>query len=294
VKRLAMVALAILVVGEAYAATVVLTGGKRLDVAGYSVSGSYVVVQYPNGRRESYPLSAVNLEATRAASGEKAPAAGPAEPSGPHSPFLGARSATGGGAVVVTDADVGHIEPPEGESEEKKEEGAGPGTESQVVLASYEKKRISDTEWEITATVANQGQIPVQGVTAAMRVLDAQGKPVATGSGTLPGRLEPGKQGTITARVAVEGEPMQVAVDLTWQEIRPAPKAVASPSSAPAAATPAPQAAAPQAPTPGTPGWTRPAGSSPNSLPANLMAVPPANVLGSPGQVPPPPEPTRT
>ena len=68
---------------EAWAATVVLTGGKRLDVASYSVSGSYVTVQYANGRRESYPLSAVDLAATRAASGQvAAPPAAAAESAG--------------------------------------------------------------------------------------------------------------------------------------------------------------------------------------------------------------------
>lgn len=288
-KRLVILVLATVLAGEAWGATVVLTGGKRLDVASYTATGSYVIVVYANGRRESYPLSAVDLVATREASGEKTSAAAPAEPGGPHSPFLGARSSAGAGAIVVTDADVQHIEPPEAETEETKEGNGEPGTGSQVVLASYEKRKVSDTEWEIVATVANQGQLPAQGVSALMRVLDGQGKPVATGSGTLPGKLDPGKQGTITARVAVEGEPMQVAIDLTWQEIRPVPKPVASP--APAAA-PNPQAPPSQAAAPGPQGWTRPAGSSPNTLPADLMAVPPANVLGSPGQVP-PPEPKR-
>jgi hypothetical protein len=287
VKRLLMLVLALMVAAEAWAVTVVLTGGKRLDVASYTVSGSYMTVQYANGRRESYPLSAVDLPATRGASAEKTTAGSEPEAGGPHSPFLGARSSTGGGAIVVTDADVEHIGPPEAE-EEKKEEGE-PESGSQVVLVSYEKRKVSEGEWEISATVANQGKTPVQGLTALMRVLDDKGKPVATGSGSLSGKLDPGKQGTITARVTVDGEPVQVAVDLSWQDIRPAPKPVASPAPAPATgATTAPQAAPSQAAAPGPPGWTRPAGSSPNTLPANLMAVPPANVMGSPGQVPPP------
>jgi hypothetical protein len=285
VKRLFMLVLALLVAGEAWATTVVLTGGKRLDVASYTVSGSYVTVQYVNGRRESYPLSAVDLPATRDASGAKPSAAEASEPGGPHSPFLGARSSTGAGAVVVTDADVKHVEPPEAEEAKKKEEGE-PEAGSPVVLVSYEKKKVSETEWEILATVANQGKTTVQGVSALMRVLDNQGKPVATGSGSMSGKLEPGKQGTITASVSVQGEPMQVAFDLTWQEIRPAPKPVGSPAPAPAAATPKPPAAAaPQAAAPAPPGWSVPSGSSPNSLPANLMAVPAPNTLGAPPQL---------
>jgi hypothetical protein len=280
-----MLVLALMVAGEAWAATVVLTGGKRIDVASYTVSGSYVTVQYANGRRESYPLSAVDLPSTRDASGAKPSAAAAPEPTGPHSPFLGARSSTGAGAVVVTDADVKHVEAPEAE-EEKKEEGE-PEAGSQVVLVSYEKKKVSEGEWEILATVANQGKTAVQGVSALLRVLDDKGKPVATGSGSLSGKLDPGKQGTIGARVSVQGEPVQVAVDLSWQDIRPVPKPAGSPAPAPAAAAPKPQApATPQAAVPAPQGLSVASGSSPNSLPGNLMAVPAPNTLGSAPQVP--------
>jgi hypothetical protein len=283
VKRLTMLVMAFMLAGEAWAATVVLTGGKRLDVASFNVSGNYVILQYANGRRESYPLSAVDLAATRQASGEKPAAPPAAEPGGPHSPFLGARSSPAEGALVVTDADVSHVETPEGEPEAKEKEAASEAG-GQVALLSYEKKRVSETEWEISATVVNQCKNTVQGVSAVMRVLDNQGKSVASGSGTLAGKLEPGKQGTITAKVAFEGEPMQVAFDLTWQEILQPPKPVGTPAPAPSSA----QAPPAQAAAPGPPGWTRPAGSSPNTLPANLMAAPRPNTVGSPGQVPPP------
>jgi len=185
---------------------------------------------------------------------------------------------------VVTDADVKHVEPPEAE-EEKKEDGE-PEAGSQIVLVSYEKKKVAEGEWEISATVANQGKTSVQGVNALMRVLDDKGKPVATGSGSLSGKLDPGKQGTITARASLQGDPVQVAVDLSWQNIQAVAKPAGSP--APAAAAPKPQEPAPQAAAQGPQGWTRPAGSSPNTLPSNPMALPAANRLGSPGQVPPP------
>jgi hypothetical protein len=290
VKGLPIVVAALLMAAEAGAATVVLTGGKRLEVASYTINGSYVVVQYANGRRESYPTSVVDLQATKEASGEKPASAGPAA-AGPHSPFLAARSAAGGGAVVVTDADVKHIEPPiEGEQQEEgKEEAGAPATGSQVTLVSYEKKQVGDGQWEIAATVINQGKTTVQGVSAVMRVLDDAGKPVATGSGSLAGRLEPGKQGVITARLPLQSEPFQVAIDLNWQEIRPAPTAAASPAPGGAAAAGAasrPPATSPQAAASPPPGWSVPSGSSPNSMPRNLMAAPPPNVVGAPPQVP--------
>ena len=278
-RRAATIVAILALAVEARGATVVLAGGKKLDVAAYSVSGSYVTVRYATGREEWYPLAAVDLAATKAAAGQTtAPA--PAADSGPHSPFLGARSSAKPGGVVVTDADVKHVdtEAPGAEAEKKKDEEPLGG---QVVLIGYEKKAAGPGQWEITATVSNQGKTAVQNVSAVMRVLDAKGKPLTVGSSSALSKLDPGQQGTISARVALDTEPPQVAVDLSWQEIRPTTK-----PTAPAAQKPAGQAsmtAAPQAP-----GWSRPAGSSPNALPSNVMAVAPANTTGTAPQVPPP------
>ncbi len=282
-RKLAILLAALLVTAEAGAATVVLTGGKRLEVASYTVAGSYVVVQYANGRRESYPLSVVDIQATRAAAGAK-PAAAPAQEEGPHSPFLGARSSSGKGGVLVTDADVQHIETAtEGEGAGDKKEEGQEETGTQVALVGYEKKQVADGEWDIIATVANQGKTTVNGVTAVMRVLDDSGKPVATSTGSFSGKLDPGKQATITAHVSLRGEPFQVAVDLSWQQVRPTVAPAATPAS-PTASRPQPPPAKPSPVAPA--GWSVPAGSPPNTMPANVMAVPPPNVVGAPPQVP--------
>lgn len=275
-RKLVIVLAVLFVVAEARAATVVLVGGKRLEVSSFSVNGSYVTVQYAGGRRETYPVSAVDLPATRAAAGAKG-AAAPAADSGPHSPFLGAKASSKGGGLVVTDADVKHIETDAETPEAKKEEDLDIG--SQVVLVSYSKKQVDKDQWEISATVANQGKTAVQGVTGMIRVLDPTGKPVATGSGALAGKLEAGKQGTMTARVNLQGEPAQVAVDLSWQEIKPAPK----PAAPPAPGSPRPAATAPAvAPS----GWTVPQSASPNTMPSNLLAVVAPTTVGTAPQVP--------
>ena len=269
---------ALVVAAEASAATVVLTSGKRLDVASYTVTGNYVIVQYATGRRESYPLSTVDLAATRQASGEKAPAPAAPQAGGPHSPFLGAKSPGGSGAVAITDADVNHVKPPE--TGEEKKEAETPG---QVVLVSFEKRKVSEGQWDIIATVANQGANPVQAVNAHVRVLDQDGKTVTSSTGSLSGELGPGKQSTITARVATPEEPIQVGVDLTWQEIRPVVKLPGTPKPA---ASARPTGERTQAVATPAPGFSIPAGASPNTLPSNLMALPPANNMGTSGQVP--------
>jgi len=287
VKRATMFLATLVLAVGAQAATVVLTGGKRLDVSAYSVSGSYVTVHYANGRQEWYPLAAVDLAATRAASGQTAapPAAG--ADSGPHSPFLGARASTKAGGLVVTDADVKHIDTEAaGEEAAKGDQDAPLG--GQVVLVGYEKKLVGKDEWAITATVANQGKNAVQNVSALVRVLDAKGKPVTTGSSSVLGKLDPGKQGTITARVALDTEPPQVAVDLSWQEIKPVPTPAAKPGPAGAPKPPG-QASMPAAPAAAA-GASTAAAASPNSLPSNMMAVVSPTAMGSSPQVPPQPK----
>jgi hypothetical protein len=286
VRRLAILVAALMVAGAASAATVVLSGGKRLEVTSYTVGGSYVVVHYSNGRVESYPLAVVDLAATRAAAGTTTAAPTGEHAGEPHSPFFAAKSSAGKSGVVVTDADVKHVETGDegvAPEEEKKDEGAQE-TGTQVTLVSYAKKKVAEGEWDITATVANVGTTAVNGVNAVMRVLDDQGKPVATGSGSFPGRLEPGKQATITAHVALQGEPFQVAVDLSWREIRPNPQPAATPG--PAAASPGAQRTTPQASATAPTGWTVAAGASPSTLPANVMALPAPNTLGAAAQVP--------
>lgn len=274
VKKFVMFFAVLVLAVQAHAVIVVLSGGKRLDVASYKVNGSYVTVQYANGRSESYPVTAVDLAATKAASGEKAPPPQPTADSEPHSPFLAAKSSGKSGALVVTDADVKHIDAT-GDEEDAEKKDEQPDLGSQVVLVSYDKKPIGKGQWAITATVANQGKSAVQGVSAVVRVVDQAGKPLASGSGTLTGKLEPGKQGTITAAVTMDGEPAQVAFDLTWQEIKPNPTPSGS-KPQPAGAVPAPKTSS-----------ATPSTVSPNAA-SNVMSVVSPTTLGAAPQVPPP------
>jgi hypothetical protein len=279
VRTVVTLVAALVLAAEASAATVVLTSGKRLDVANYTVRGTYVILQYGSGRRESYPLSTVDLAATRQANGDKAPVSAAPQQIGPRSPFIGAKSTGGTAAVAITDSDVSHVTiPPPGE---EKKPDAEPT--AQVVLVSFEKRKVSEGQWDIVATVANQGANAVQGVNGQVRVLDSDGKTIASGAGSLLGGLAPGKQGTITARVAMEGEPVQLAVDLNWQEIRPVEKPPGTPKPV---ATPKPAGGGTQAAATPPPGWSIPAGASPNTLPSNMMALPPANSTGTGAQVP--------
>ncbi|MBI5280339.1 MAG: hypothetical protein HY858_01565 [Candidatus Solibacter usitatus] len=276
---LAVVAVAMV----AESATVVLRGGKQITVASYEQKGNLVILTYENGRVEGYPLAAVDLAKTRVANQQVEPDTAPT-PSVPHSPFLAARSVTGSSAVLVTDADVRHTEEPEA-TEKKPDEVADALDSAQISLVTYDRKKVSEGEWEVTATFVNQGKAPATGISAVVRLLAVDGKPLGTGTGTFEGQLAANQQGAMRVKVAAPGDVGQVGFEFQWVSIQPVqPSPVPSPSltTPPVATAPPPRGQAPA-------GYgVLPAGSSPNTVPGNPLGLAPTNQLGSPPQVQPP------
>jgi len=279
--------LAIVLMGAAVtadAATVVLRGGRRVEVASFEQRGNLIVMRHADGRVESYPLTAVDLDGTRLANQVAAPATPVPTPAGPHSPFLAARSTPGGGATTVTNADVQMLAPtPEaGEAEAT----ATPDMLARVVLLGHQHRRAGDGQWEVVATIANQGGAPATGIVASVRFLDGAGQVIGSGSATMAGPLAPQQQGTLNTVIAASATPVQVGFDLQWQSLAEvAPPTPAATAAAPARPTAGPVAAAPP---PSPPVYGRAAGSSPNSVPSNPNAMPRSGRVANPGQVPPP------
>lgn len=286
-RKLAVFVLAAATATAAGAATVVLKGGNRLEVDRYLQKGNYIIVQYADGKVTSYPLAAVDLDATRAANQEMAePAMEPAEPEGPHSPFFGAQAVSGAAVVTVTDADVAHVEPP-------AEEGEGEPTTSAssvVTLLGYDRNEVEPGLWEITATVGNSGDNPVRNINANVTLLDAQNKALGASSASYDGELQPGGQGAVVTRIASGEAPSRVSFSFTWQEIRPA-----QPAAGPEGETamPAPSQVPAQL-RDQTPRYQVPPDASPNAMPPNPNTMPPLTEppAGSSPQIPrPTPEP---
>jgi hypothetical protein len=267
------------------AATVVLKGGRKVEVASYEQRGNLVVLRHADGRIESYPLTAVDLDGTRQANQVAAPAAPAATPTGPHSPFFAARSTPGAAATTVTDADVQMLAPTAAVAE--GEATPTPDVLARIVLLSQQYRQRSDGQWDVVATVANQGGAPASAIVATIRLLDATGQVIGSGSASLPGPLAPQQQGTLNAVLGASATPTQVAFDLQWQSIREVP-ATPAPAPTPVAARPAGGTAA-AAPPPTVPVYGRVEGSSPNSVPSNPNALPRGGRVGNPGSVPPPP-----
>ena len=197
-RKLLMVFAACLVAGPLSAATVVLKGGKQLQVDSFHQDGNLLVVQYEGGRLVSYPLVAVDLDAM-GLSTQPAVVAPDLEPEVPHSPFFGAQAPPGKSAVVMTDEDVMHV--PDEEGEWGAQEQQGTPAAGQVVISGYQKHLLEDGTWEINASVLNQGAVQVSNIVATMNLMDSAGQLLGTGSGTFEGSLDPGQQGVeLTSR----------------------------------------------------------------------------------------------
>lgn len=280
-KKFAMSVTVLLLTQVAGAATVVLKNGKRVEAAAVEQKGNYVMVVFEDGRAQSYPVSMVDLAATDEANGvvRQQPEAKP--PEGPSSPFLQAVARQGEAVATIRDGDVGRVLAPEpatagGPKEEKSQAPA------RVTVTGYTWKLVGENAWEVTISLANQGEFAASNISVHVRGLDAAGEETGQASGTLDGELAPGAQGTVVVTLKGEEAISQLAFDVRWQEIRPAAAGSdeVTPITVPRTATPAP---APTQP----PTFSLPAGASPLAVPENPLAV--RDVTSAPQTVPPAP-----
>ncbi len=267
------------------AATVVLKNGKRVEAASFEQKGSYIMVVLENGRAQSYPVSMVDLKATDEANGVVRPELEPSPAAGPSSPFLAAVARKGESLATIRDGDVAKVLTPEvaDASEPKQTKSQAP---ARVAVTGYTWKLVAENTWEVTISLANQGEFAASSISVHVRGLDANGEETGNTSGTLAGELAPGAQGTVVVTIKGEEPIAQLAFDVRWQEIRPAGEGrqEVTPITAPRTATPAP------APAP-TPAWGLAPGASPMGVPENPLAR--RDVTSAPQTVPPTRPPAR-
>lgn len=284
-KRVAVFVLVLLLAQLAAAATVVLKNGKRLEVASLQQQGNYLLVTFADGRAASYPVAMVDLKATDEANGVVKPQPEAAAPPAPSSPFRAAVARKGEAVATIRDADVVKAPSPAAETTEepKQEQRAAP---ARVVVTGYTWNLVGENTWEVTVSLANQGQFAASNIAVQVRGLDAAGEVIGQGAGTLSGELAPGAQGTTVVTLKGEDAVAQLAFDVRWQEIRPVGqgKEEVTPIAAPRGAAPTPTP-------PARPVYGRAPGASPMGVPENPNALP--DVTAAPQPVPPVPPPRR-
>lgn len=220
-----------------WGAVVVLKGGRKLEVVSYEKKGNYLVALQPDGRRVTYPMSAVDLEAT-----DKANAVSPVvlpqeKPKAPKSPFAAAVAKPGQAVTSITDADVQKVAPvTAGGEEEQEEEKANEKArkEGGVVVLGWFSRETEEGQQEVVVQLANHNPVPVQDVMVSVRAMGSEGKALGTGSGTYPGGVQPGQQFTIPVSIPAPVVPDKVFFSVTWKQLSASPEGQPTASPAPA------------------------------------------------------------
>lgn len=220
-KKLVFALVVVLLAGSAAAATLVLKGGKRLEAESFVQQGNLMRVTLANGRTVSYPMAAVDLAATAGANPVAEPAVEVKE-EGLQSPFAAAKATEGSGSMKVTDSDVGRVFPGESDDEEgSKDDKEKPATEkgASVQVLSFDAKPAEEGQIDLAVVVANQGDADAGSVTIAATGFDKENQQVGAASGTVPGKLEPGKQATVPMKMSATASPARFQFRLQYQSL---------------------------------------------------------------------------
>lgn len=201
-----------------WGAVVVLKGGKKLEVVSYEKKGNYLLAVQANGRRVTYPLSAVDVEATDRANDVSREAFPPAKPQAPKSPFAAAVAKPGDSVTSITDADVQKVAPVAVVGEEEQAEKK-PAQEGGVVVLGWFNREAEEGQQEVVVQLANQNRVPVQDVMVSVRAMGAEGKSLGTGSGSYPGSVQPGQEFTVPVRIPTPVAPEKVLFSVTWKQL---------------------------------------------------------------------------
>ncbi len=185
--------------------TVVLKGGQTLEVREARTMGGMVYVTMPSGEMRAYALSDVDLEASGLAPKKKEEDAG-TTPAASSSLVALARKDRGTPRVVITDADVAHVERPAAGAEGDVQQVSGKEASStlSVSVSGYDRKGQTLT---IKGQVANQGKVPISGVRVEAVVKNGSGKTVARAQKVIDGTVDGGRTKAFTMEVQLpEGD----------------------------------------------------------------------------------------
>lgn len=236
-RKLVMAVVLILVVGPCAAMEIPFRDGSVVEAASYTVTGSYVMLEMPNGGKVAYDISDIDLDSLRQAEaaieGDRPEAVEKATATlGNSGSLLGAGEEPGAstGGLTITDQNVKHVRGsgiagPEDEEEPVEAAGGVPEGFEQggnVLLNNVSVSPLEGGQWEVRGEVINRTPDPVLDVRANLEAAIPDGDPWTASVG-VSGILGPDEKTSFshifsTPESAGEGWAPRIQVNLVWMK----------------------------------------------------------------------------
>jgi len=212
---------AFFIAGAASAVEIQLKDGTVISADSYKLTGSYLMLQMPDGRHVAYDVADVDLEALHAAEAATATAETESEP--PAETLSGGRSlkdpsdldSTGSGTLSISDRDVKHVrgsgvrgedEEAEGDEAEGASEGPPAGFEQGggVVLNGLRVTPVGEGKWQVDGEVVNRSAKAVENVRVQLETVPTGDAEPWRGEVAVSSLLGPNEKGTFSHGFAAE------------------------------------------------------------------------------------------
>ncbi len=238
-RALWTVVFAFLFVGVASAVEIRLTDGTVILADSYKLTGSYLMLQMPDGRHVAYDVGDVDLDALRAA--ETASASAETESKPPAETLSGGRSlkhpseldSAGSGSLRISDRDVKHVRGSgvRGEDEEAAGEEPAAGADGVpegfqqgggVVLNGLRVTPMGEGQWQVDGEVVNRSASPVENVRVQLETVPSGGAEPWRGEVAVSSFLGPNEKGTFshgfTAEAGSGVGPPSIRASVIWMQ----------------------------------------------------------------------------
>jgi hypothetical protein len=210
----------------AAALDVPLRDGTVIPAASYKITGSYVMLQLPDGRQVAYDVNDVDLEALRAA--EAAAAAASAVDGSESDRAVDRRDAlsTGrtlksaheaeaaeDGSLTISDRDVRHVRGSRVRGEAEEEESGADGEDGvpagfqqggRVMLNDLRVSSLGGGRWQVDGEVVNRNPNPVQSVSVRLETLARDDDEPWSGEVPVAALIAPNEKATFSHTFAAE------------------------------------------------------------------------------------------
>jgi hypothetical protein len=238
-RALLTVVFAFLIVGAASAVEIRLKDGTVISADSYKLTGSYLMLQMPNGRHVAYDVADVDLDALRAAETASAPAETASEPpaetlsSGRSLKDLSDLDSAGSGSLRISDRDVKHVRGSGVRGDEEETEGEEPADGAEGVPAGFQQgggvvlnglrvTPVGEGQWQVDGEVVNRSASPVENVRVQLETVPSGGAEPWRGEVAESSFLGPNEKGTFshgfTAEAGSGVGPPSIRASVIWMQ----------------------------------------------------------------------------